>query len=298
MSRNFLKGYFMNVQEDEKRVLHSNEIMEERIAELTAQMMQSDGFTAGLQAETLEVDALSAEQGGEEGLQSNVIKASAEAMAELEALKAQASQEAEDILADARAQAEAILADAQVQAEQEKDQVITQAREQGHQEGYQAGHQEGYQEGQKKAADEAEEVMKQLAEKEQELELAYRQQFDELEPMFIDTITGIYEHIFHVELHSYREILVYLISNTMRKIEGGQGVLVHVSKEDYPYVSMQKKQISTNVTSPNCTVEIVEDVTLAKNECLIETEGGIFDCGLGTQLTELGQKLRLLSYER
>ena len=45
-------------------------------------------------------------------------------------------------------------------------------------------------------------------------------------------------------------------------------------------------------------VEVVEDATLGKNDCLIETENGIFDCGLGTQLAELRQKLKLLSYEK
>ena len=45
-------------------------------------------------------------------------------------------------------------------------------------------------------------------------------------------------------------------------------------------------------------MEVIEDISLRKNECLIETEGGIFDCGLGTQLAELSRKLRLLSYEK
>ena len=120
---------------------------------------------------------------------------------------------------------------------------------------------------------------------------------DELEPKFVDTITGIYEHIFHVDLHSYREVLCYLISATMRNTEDNKSFLIHVSKEDYPYVSMQKKQITAQAASPNASVEIIEDMTLGKGECLIETEGGIFDCGLGTQLAELRQKLKLLSYE-
>ena len=124
-----------------------------------------------------------------------------------------------------------------------------------------------------------------------------QKRLDELEPEFVDTITGIYEHIFHVDLHSYREVLCYLISTTMRKSEDNRSFLIHVSKEDYPYVSMQKKQISAGAAAPNATVEIVKDITLGKGECLIETEGGIFDCGLGTQLSELRQKLKLLSYE-
>lgn len=34
-------------------------------------------------------------------------------------------------------------------------------------------------------------------------------------------------------------------------------------------------------------MDIIEDMTLAKNECMIETDNGIFDCGLGTELSEL-----------
>ena len=129
------------------------------------------------------------------------------------------------------------------------------------------------------------------------LDAEYQKMIDELEPKFVDTITGIYEHIFHVDLHSYREVLCYLISATMRNTEDNKSFLIHVSKEDYPYVSMQKKQITAQTASPNASVEIIEDMTLGKGECLIETEGGIFDCGLGTQLAELRQKLKLLSYE-
>ena len=108
----------------------------------------------------------------------------------------------------------------------------------------------------------------------------------------------IYEHIFDVDLHSYREVLCYLISATMRKTEDNRSFLVHVSKEDYPYVSMQKKQIMAGATAPNSTVEIVEDMTLGKGECMIETESGIFDCGLGTQLSELRQKTKIIILRR
>ena len=40
-----------------------------------------------------------------------------------------------------------------------------------------------------------------------------------------------------------------------------------------------------------------EDVTLKKNQCLIETDGGIFDCSLGVELKELKKQLLLLSYD-
>ena len=265
-------------------MINTNELVAKRIRELSVKMQQegTEGFVSGLTADR--VDALVSDTDeAEDGQQfsGNVIKAGED----LQKLKEDAEAQAAQILEDARAQAESILQDAKAQAEAQKTEVLEQAKRQGQQEA-------------KAEAERAEAQREaQYQKKAAGLDAEYQKMMDELEPKFVDTITGIYEHIFHVDLHSYREVLCYLISSTMRKTEDNRSFLVHVSKEDYPYVSMQKKQIMTGATSPNSTVEIVEDITLGKGECLIETESGIFDCGLGTQLSELRQKLKLLSYE-
>lgn len=137
-----------------------------------------------------------------------------------------------------------------------------------------------------------------LKSKEEQLEREYQRKIDELEPQFVEALSGIYEHIFQVDLSEHRDIIIHLIASTIRKVEGSRDFIVRVSKEDYPYVNMQKKQLQVCVSVPNSTVEIIEDFTLSKNECMIETEGGIFDCGLGTELRELSAKLKLLSYEK
>ena len=284
MSSNLLKRGFTNLVEKDTRVINTNELVAKRIRELSVKMQQegTEGFVSGLTADR--VDALVSDTDeAEDGQQfsGNVIKAGED----LQKLKEDAEAQAAQILEDARAQAESILQDAKAQAEAQKTEVLEQAKRQGQQEA-------------KAEAERAEAQREaQYQKKAAGLDAEYQKMMDELEPKFVDTITGIYEHIFHVDLHSYREVLCYLISSTMRKTEDNRSFLVHVSKEDYPYVSMQKKQIMTGATSPNSTVEIVEDITLGKGECLIETESGIFDCGLGTQLSELRQKLKLLSYE-
>jgi flagellar assembly protein FliH len=61
---------------------------------------------------------------------------------------------------------------------------------------------------------------------------------------------------------------------------------------------MQKKQLLSGTAAGVSSVDVVEDMTLSKNDCMIETDGGIFDCSLGTQLTELKQKLMLLAWSR
>ena len=264
------------MMQDDTRVIDVNEMIARRMEELAMQanMASNDGFVCGLSAETIEI-VEGAGEDGEDAENSNIIKT-----------KEEAEKEANDILKEAEEEAQRIIEEARAQAAREKADVFDDARSRGLKEGREMANRE-------LAAQQEE-----LRRKQSELEAEYQSIVDELEPQFVDTITGIYEHIFHVELRSYREILTYLISMTMRKVEGNRDFMIHVSKEDYPYVSMQKKQIAAGATAAHSSVEVVEDMTLSKNECLIETEGGIFDCGLGTQLTELRQKLKILSYEK
>ncbi len=282
MSSNLYKQSYTSIQEDDKRIIDTNALVAQRIAELAARMQQNreqGGFVAGIRAETVEeltanddAELLTADMGGEP--------------VDTEAIVAQAMEQARLLQEDAKAQAERMIAEATRQAETEKTQIMEMARSQGYEQGLQQAQQE------------LEKEKRKLREKEKELEEQYQALLAEMEPNLVDAITGVYEHIFRVELSAQKEILTHLISNALSQIEGGRSFLIHVSKEDYPYVSMQKKQIASMVTAPGSSVEIVEDMTLSANECLIETDSGIFDCGLGTQLEELGQKLRLLSYEK
>lgn len=291
LSSNLLKMGYASFQDSEKRVIDTNELVANRIEALTAKMHRpenagfvtnaGDGFAAGLNAE--HVEGLLSE---EEDASGNVLKGSEDARAAIE----QAREEAEQILARARETAEnesqAFMSAAQAQIAGERERALEQARAQG------------YAEGRQKAEQELEQAQREFRTKEAVMEEEYDRLLEGMETEMVDALTGIYEHLFQVELSSYRGLLVNLLNAALRKIEGGRDFLVHVSKEDYPYVSMEKKQLMAALTSPGATLELVEDITLKKNECMIETDSGIFDCGLGTQLEELGRKLRLLSYER
>lgn len=186
-------------------------------------------------------------------------------------------------------------------AKEEADRILAEAEEKAekirwaaHEEGKKAGYNDGYADGLAQMV-EKEHALKQ---KEAQIEAEYQKKIDELEPQFVAALTEIYEHIFKVDLKEHREIIVHLISDTIRKTEGSKDFIIHVSKEDYPYVSMQKKILQSAANVPNATIEIVEDLTLEQSACMIETGGGIFDCGLGTELKELTAKLKLLSYEK
>ena len=287
MSRGIVKQMFIVPPEGDKRMIDSNALVEKRLKEL-AKMNQeaggsSGGFVAGLNAEHVTVLPEGEEALGE---QADPALAVHQAQEEARQILEQAAADAEAKIADARTEADNIKKKAREQAEAESAQILEDAKRRG------------YEEGLAKAQAEAEELRQKYFQKERELKEHYEQQIDELEPQFVDAITDIYEHILGVDLGNQREILAHLISGTIRKIEGAHSFIIHVSKEDYPFVSMQKKQLMAGAAAGNSTVEVVEDLVMKKNECTIETDGGIFDCGLDTQLTELKKRLMLLAYSK
>lgn len=273
----YKRGYTI-VQEDEKRVIDSNEVIARKLKGIirstsTQETIVSEGdFTLGLQAERLEL--LLEDNEGEipEELETQEPVYQGPTVEEMR-------QQAEAEIEQMKAEAESIITAERIRAIEESKKM-------------------GYQEGYAKVQAEFQKKEQELEAEKARLEEWYQKQAEALEPQFIDTLTGIYEHVFRVELKHYREIIIHLINETLRKSDGNRDFIIRVSKEDYPYVSMQKRQIISDAGLSNATVEIVEDIILGKNECMIETESGIFDCGLETQLAELTRKLKLLSYEK
>lgn len=283
--KSIFKSNWVAVREEDTRIIDTNELAEKKIKDLEIAMMEqmqknnqdnyTDGFSEGLNAEQVEA-LVNADDRAE---------ASNEAMRkEAEAL-AQEIQQAKEELESIRGQAERVMQEAQVQ--------IDALREEARKEGQESG----YLEGQQKALEEGERVRREFQDAELKLKREYQSELDNLEPRFIETIGSVYEHIFGIEVESNRNIITHLVGRTIRKVEGSKDFIVHVSKEEYPYVGMKKKEILDGIASSQTTVEFIEDITLAQGQCFIETEGGIFDCGLDTQLEELRKKLRLLSYE-
>lgn len=287
------------------RIIDSNARAEARLKELAMELAVqcgeepdfADGFTQGISA--VEVSQLIRD--GEGNIVGDQQDGDGMMQPEEGAAPPQSGQMQEELIAEAQAQIEQMRAEALEEIEQTRVQIIEEAKSEGYQQGFEQGQNDGFAQGHQDGLDSVTQEREQLhAEAEQvraSLEEEYARKIKELEPIFIDTLTGIYEHIFHVSLKNSRELIVYLIQNTMRNIETGGTYLIHVSKEDYPFASMQKRELikGTNIAIEN--VELLEDVTLGKNECMIETGNGVFDCSLGTQLEALNEELRLLSYE-
>ena len=283
MSSNLYKCGWVTVQEKDTRVIDNNALLEQKLSAVlhaasisdTEEILPvDDGFEDGLDAE--KVDALFS---SDEGVIKGSLQAERDALLEeIENARAE--------LAAVKEQADGMIEDAKSQIGAMQMKAYEEAKSQGYQEGERLGRQE------------ADAQINEYLAKKKQLEDEYEKKIEELEPEFIETLTGIYEHIFKVDLTRYRDLVANLLVNAMQNIENTRNFLVHVSKEDYEGVMADKDRIRAEAGGNSVSVEFVEDATLSRSQCLIETENGIYDCSLDTQLSELSRKLKLLSYER
>ncbi len=289
-----IKRALVKVEGTEKLLIDSNGLVSEKMEEIfnppPPEEDTSPGFeefTEGIVADRVEMLVGDQEEGEEAGAEapSNVINNEEALSVSNEEMLAEARSEADSIIAEANEQAQAILAEA--------EQNAADTMESAKAEGFNAGHDEGYNAG----LQEAEALKAEYQGLIETLENDYQKKLDELEPLLVETLTDIYEHVIHVSFSDSKEVIFHLIQDAVRKVEGNEGFIIHVSKDDYGFVSMQKQELLSGITAAD-DVEIVEDMTLKSNECFIETGGGIFDCSLETQLAGLKRELRLLSYEK
>ena len=282
------------VKKEETRVIDSNDLIQKRLESLAIQAPPETEpvqeaefveFTEGLNAEQLEL--LLDDNPDRDRDNTELVRDDEPAAGEGISKEAREEflREAEEIVENAREEARRIIEEANGQA----DAIKAEQKEAGYREGYDQGHAEGI-----RVIDEK---MAELEEKEAAINIEYDRKLAEAEPLLVDAITDIYEHVFHVSLSANREILLNLLHDTVRNIEGGKNFIIHVSKNDYEYVNDRKDQLTEGLGSTD-TIEVIEDLTLRQTEAFIEAEGGIYDCGIGTELELLKKELMLLSYQK
>ena len=91
-----------------------------------------------------------------------------------------------------------------------------------------------------------------------------------------------------------KDVILHLINNVMRNNELSKEFTIRVSENDYNYV-ISNKELIYGAASPDYNIEICKDSKLSKNQCVIETDAGVFDCSLDIQLENLIHEIKILS---
>lgn len=266
MSSNLYKQYNTLEPEQKVRMIDYNPLVEQKLAELVKQQAGNGTSEEGFQG-LGEVVAEHIEEDPETVLQ-------------------KAKEEAEQILTAARQEADALLADANMRSEE----ILQTAREDGRKKGYEEGRTQIKEELETEYSQKKEE----LERLERKLQGDYNQELQNLEPKLMDVILTVVEKVFHIQFGDKREILLYLVDNTLANIDGCREFRIRVGSGQKDFLEMHQDEMLDRI-GHDMSIEIVSDQSLSDGQCVIETDTGIFDCSLGVQLENLIKDLKSLS---
>ena len=284
---NLVKQYFVNTSTEEARVINSNHKIEEKLREyemnnqnrLVQGAPDEDGFVQGLSAAVLEESDLVA--GSEIEEYSDNGDEDFDEQINIDDILASARIEAQQIIQDAKNKADALMEDAFNQSNElfEKKRI------------------EGYETGKAQLEEERANMMAQLQEelrmKTEGLEEVYRNKQESLEGDLVDAIISVFCKVFNIQFENKREILLHLVKNTLMNVEIGKSFKIHVSQNNFKFINEHLTDIRERVGN-DVDIEIVNDANLNSENCLIETEFGVFDCGIDMELNNLINDIRSL----
>ena len=264
---------------NDERVIDYNELIRKKmqtIMESRNNEMDADGFISGLHADI--VEELISDDNTADARTDDSSEGEHQAAASLENINA----EAEKIIEDARLQAEQIIADANKNAAA----------------AFEEAKQNGYYEGNAAAQEEADKRQEQLEaeynNRKKELEQEYNELKEKVEPQLVEVITDVFRKVTGVVAEDNQQIILHLINDVMHNADGSRDYVIKVSPEDYKFLVNNQGKIYCAM-SREVNIDIVEDAGLERNQCMIETNTGIFNCSLDIELNNLIKNIKLLS---
>lgn len=261
---NLYKPWYVRAESASARVIDSNAIMNEHLKKNVIHVGNPDELTA----ERAFAEGIVPEEN------ENLIKIEEDTIL-------LARKEAERILEEAREEKESLLKQAEMEIEGIRE----------------TAHKKGYQEGQAQMERELSERQGQLEgtyrEKAAVLEQDYLTKREQMEEELVDVILEVFNKVFHIQFDNKKHILMHLINDAIMDIEGEKRFRIKVAEDNVQFLENHKEDIMDRV-GHDIELEILTDSTMDGNACVIETDSGVFDCSLGTQLENLMKDIRSL----
>lgn len=293
-SKNVIYGFTVapdSVDEEgerERLVIDSNELAKQLI------LKQENEYKAKILDEERERRLAAMRESGEEipegmdtdeflGLVDTIAqKEEPDMSAQTEEILEQARMEADQIIADANSQAQEILSAAQLNA----DAMKNLAR--------QDGEKEGYNEGTQRAAVELQNSQAQMQAEIDRIQNEFMERQLQMEREIVEMCLPVFEHVFSAELSGRKEVIYHLLDHCIMKIERTGQMQIKVSDANAEFIKSKKDEIQGKVGT-EVGLDIIADPLLNDSQCIIETDGGIFDCSIDTELDNLIREIKALS---
>jgi len=201
---------------------------------------------------------------------------------EAQLLKQQAEDEANKIIEDAKKQA----ADLETEVRKTLDGELKAAQDKGRDEGKEAGYAEGKAEVERLVS-RTQVMLERAQDKRGEI-------LNETEKEIIDLVLLISRKVIKVISENQEGVIISNIIQALRKVKSKGTCLIRVNMEDLQLATEHKEEFIKLVEGVK-DIQILEDTTVDKGGCIIQTEFGEIDARISSQLTELENKILELS---
>lgn len=261
----------------EERIIDYNELIKLKLKNIANDRenhgnVDADGFVNGLKADVVEQLLTGSDEDGEaaqsqEDVNNQIAAALEEANEQAQTIR----DEANEVLAQAHMEARKIIEDAK-----------------------RTGYEQGAQNAREEYNAKADELARDYEAKKAQLEKEYNDMKASMEPELVETITEVFKKITYTVAEDNKDIIIGLINGVMKNTDISNEFIIKVSPEDYKFLVNNQGKIYCSV-SKEVTMDIIEDATMKKNQCIIESDTGVYDCSLDIELNNLIEDIKLLS---
>lgn len=192
--------------------------------------------------------------------------------------KQEAEQEAERLTREAQDEADRM--------RQEAENQVAKIRDDAYNEGYNAGHEAGFASGKpevERLVEQLHHIIDRTLEKRAEI-------IEESETQLINLVLMITKKVVKVISENQKNVVINNVIQALRKLKSRGEVLIKVNLEDVELTTDHVKDFMRMVDNVQ-SVTVVEDSTVDKGGCIIETDFGEIDARISSQLQEIEEKI-------
>jgi len=193
-------------------------------------------------------------------------------------IRQEAEDEAKRIIDEAKKKAEEIERDIQLKV----DEIEKEAYERGYKEGHERGYQEGREEV-KRLVERLHTIISKAIEKRNEI-------IEESETQIINLVLLIAKKVIKVISENQKNVVINNVVQALRKLKSRGDVVIRVNLADLELTSEHIKDFMSMVENVK-SISVLEDSSVDRGGCIIETDFGQIDARISSQLHEIEEKI-------
>lgn len=201
---------------------------------------------------------------------------------EASVIKSDAQAQADEIIANAKSEAEKIIQDARL----EEQKIKSDAK----QDGFRQGHDEGYSAGESEIGRLVERLRKMV----EALMLRREEILKETEQQIVELVILMTRKVVKIISETQKTAIMSNVLAALKKVKSRGNVILHVNLEDLKLATANADEFIKRVENIQ-GITVVEDSTVEKGGCVVETDFGAVDARISSQLSELEEKIMEIS---